>query len=109
MRPRPQFQNPNEAGFLGLFDGKRKATIIAAEAKAKAKAEEERRASMMLQAELAKQGYDPAAADAAAKKQAAADAVALENSKQQGDTNLYYVIGGIVVAVMVGLYFIKRK
>ena len=98
MRKRPFIKKPDEAGFLGILEGKKKR----AAAEAAARLEEEKRKTFLLQLEAAKQGYQP-------EKQAAEAAVKLEETKQGSEKTLYITIGVIVALIMVGLYFIKRK
>jgi hypothetical protein len=104
-----KISNPYESPFLGIFEGKAKARVYeaqkeAAEAKAKADRmlEEQKRQTFLLQLEAAKQGFEP-------EKDKQETAVKLEETKQGSEKALYVVVGFIVVAVMVGLYFIKKR
>lgn len=98
MRKRPIKYNPEESEFLGIFEGKKRK----AAADARAKEEEAKRATFALQMEAAKNGYNP-------EKQKADSAIKLEETKQKSDSTLYITIAVIIVVVMVGLYFIKKR
>lgn len=98
MRKRPINNNPDESGFLGILQGKKRK----AAAEARVKEEEAKRATLLLQLEAARQGFNP-------EKQAADSAIKLEETKQKSEITLYVIIGVIVAVVMVALYFIKRK
>ena len=102
-------QDPNVSAFLGIGTGKR----IRAKAEAARILEEERRKTLSLQMEQAKAGFDPEKDKAAAaiklEETKAAAAITQTNTDAGVSSTLYYVIGGIVIAVMVGLYFITRK
>lgn len=107
FRPRPA--NPDEAGFLGIGTGKRVKAKAEAEAQIlQAKKEKElallesQRISFQQQATEAGKGYNPVTAAATA-------AVKLEETKQGSEKTLYIILGFVVVAVMVALYFIKKK
>lgn len=100
------FIQPEEtqfSGFLGLFEGKRKAKIIKEKADAAVKVEEAKRQTLNLQIEAEKAGYK-----APEVKQAEAEAQ-IEAVKSKSESTLYLVIGGIVLVVMGGLFLIKRK
>ena len=86
--------NALEPALWGILEGKRKR----AKAEAFAQQEEAKRATLNSQVEAQKQGYVENLG-----------AIKLEETQQVSEKNLYTTIGLIVVAVMVGLYFIKRK
>lgn len=109
MRNRRPIRNPYTSPFLGIGVGKKKeaeaaATIkkIEAETAAALELEKQKQQSLLLQLEAAKQGYDP---EAAAREQA----IQVEEIKAQPEQTMYVIIAVVVVAVMIGLYFIKRK
>lgn len=90
--------NPNpgskESSLFGILEGKKKT----AEANATIAIEQAKQDTLALQALAATKGYDPAAT-----------AIDAQNAALSGDKTLYIVLGLVVVAVMVGLYFIRRK
>lgn len=86
--------NALEPALFGILEGKRKRE----KAEAFRIEEEARRASLNAKAEAQKQGYVENLGD-----------IKLEETKQAGEKILYAALGLIVVAVMVALYFIKRK
>ena len=94
--------NPNpgnqESSLFGIFEGKAAARKAAAAADAATKIEEAKQNTLAMQALAATKGYDPAKT-----------AIDAQNALSSGDKTLYIVLGLVVVAVMVGLYFIKRK
>lgn len=94
---RPIIDNSTPA-FLGILEGKKRTR----EAEARVKEEEAKRATLLLQLEAARQGYDP-------ERTRAQQAIQLETTKQGSEKTLYMVLGGIVIAVMIGIYFIKKK
>lgn len=87
-----------ESGLWGIFEGKRKK----AKADAFVRQEEARRATFLAQVEAQKQGYDPDKPNRDTK-------IVETQATIQSEKNLYTAMGLIVVAAMVGLYFIKRK
>jgi cobalamin biosynthesis Mg chelatase CobN len=92
----------NTSSLFGLFEGKAKAAKLAAQADADAKREAAKQQTLLMEALAAKNGYTPAA-DAA---QAAVDQ---ENAKSKSEIILYVVLAVIVVAVMAGIYFIRKR
>jgi hypothetical protein len=113
MRTRTLKKDSYESPFIGLaaipllFGSKKKKTEaevkkIEAESRAAAELEEQRRQKFLLELEAARQGYDP-------EKRAADSALKLEETKQSSEKTLYVIVGFIVVAVMAGLYFIKKR
>ena len=90
------------ADFLGIFEGKAKARKEEAEAAAKVAIEKAQQDTLLLKLEAARQGYTPDA-------DAAKAIIETETVKLSGEKTLYYVLGGVVVAVMAGLYFIRKK
>jgi LPXTG-motif cell wall-anchored protein len=100
------FVQPDESeisSFLGLFEGKRKARIIKEKADAAVKVEEAKRQTLNLQIEAEKQGYK------APEVRAAEAETAKATIEAKTENSFYLVIAGIVLAVMGGLYLIKRK
>lgn len=97
-RERSFSNNVYESGLFGILEGKRRK----AKAEAFIKEEEARRATYLAQVEAQKQGYDP---EKATRDTKIVETQAAVNSEK----NLYTTIGLIVVVVMAGLYFIKRK
>lgn len=94
MTPRRPVINALEPALFGILEGKRKR----AKAEAFKLEEEARRASLNAKAEAQKQGYIENLGD-----------IKLAETKQAGEKILYAALGFIVLAVMGGLYFIKRK
>jgi hypothetical protein len=96
--------------FLGIATGKRKK----AKAEAAAKIEEEKRKTLSLQIEAAKAGYVAPEVKVEQTKaeveKAKTDAeLTTAQTAAQSSNTLYYVIGGVLVAVIVALILIKRK
>ncbi len=87
--------DPNTSGFLGILEGKARAKTAAASAAAAVEVEKAKQETLTLQALAASKGYDPAGD--------AADA-----EKKKGQTTMYIVIG-VVLILMVGLYFIVKS
>jgi cobalamin biosynthesis Mg chelatase CobN len=107
---RPIIQPTTTPAFLGIGTGKRQR----AKAEAAAKLEEERRKTLAAQneadlkllaakTEAAKAGYKTPE-----QQKSEADVTAAVLDSQSSNT-LYYILGAVVVAVMIGLYFIKRR
>lgn len=88
--------------FLGILEGKRRARIEQEKAERFLKEEEARRQTFLIQQQAAAAGYDP-------KQTEANSLVQLEQTKQTGDKTLYMVLAFVVIAVMAGLYFIKKR
>ena len=104
-----QLNNPNESAFLGIGTGKR----VTAKAEAARLLEEEKRKTLLLQQAQAQAGFNPDAQKAEASlklEQAKASALIAENTTDaKTSTTLYYIIGGIVAAALIALYFIKKR
>lgn len=96
-------EQPETSSFLGIFEGKRKTKIIAAKAERERLKAEESRKTLSAQVEAEKAGYKSPEV-----KQAEAEAATAVIESKSSST-LYMVIAAIVVVVMAGLYFIKRK
>lgn len=100
---------PATAPFLGIATGKR----VKAKAEAARLLEEEKRKTLLLQQQQATAGYNPEAEKAAAaiklEETKAAATIAQSSTEAKTSNTLYYIIGGIVFAVMIGLYFITKK
>jgi len=105
--------DPSVSPFLGIGEGK----VAAAKAAAAVAVEASKRETMMQEQLAALAGANLAmqkaaadsaviAAKAAADQQAAKDAVKVTNA--DSGMGMYYIIGGIVVALMAGLYFIIK-
>lgn len=100
---RPVSRPTQTASLFGIFEGKRKRAKAEAAAKeAAAKAEADKKV-IDAKAQAQKDGYK---SEEQIKNETEALLAALD---AQNNNNLYYIIGGIVVAVMIGLYFITRK
>lgn len=106
---RPIKRATDTSAFLGIGSGKKakreaeaRVKVIEAEAAAEAARQKAERDTLLLQLEAAKQGYTPEADAAAA---------VVEQTKAEAlpETTLYLVLGGIVLVVMLALYFILRK
>lgn len=100
--PTPINPGENSSPFLGILEGKAKARKDAAAAAAAIAVEKAKQDTYLLQALGAAKGYDPVAAE----NQAAIDT---ENAKSKSDIWLYSILGVVVVVVMVGLYFLKKR
>jgi len=98
-----QLNNPNESAFLGLFEGKRKAAKAEAEIKLIAANKEKELALLKAKQEAAAAGYKT---DEEKKAEAEITTAELESSSS---ITLYYIIGGIVAAALIALYFIKKR
>lgn len=100
---RPIQKQPETSAFLGILEGKRKRAKAEAEAKviaAKAAAEKEVLAAKQA---AAASGYKT-------EEQVKSETETVTAiSEAKSSSTLYYVLGGIVLAVMVGLYFITKK
>lgn len=101
------------SSFLGIGEGKVKAAKAAAAAQAAASEMQAKLTEAMMQlagTNIAKQKADAEAALLAAQSAAGTAQAAAESSVISADsgTNLYLIIGGIVVVLMVGLYFIIK-
>ena len=111
---RKKYANPDESAFLGaiagalvgksLFSGKKKekeaaarVTVINAERDADLARKEAENKRLRLELEAAKQGYEPN------------EAIREANAVGKTDNNLYLLLGGVVVIVMLAVVFIKRK
>lgn len=94
--------NPNISSLFGIFEGKAKARKAAAAADAAVKVQAAKDNTLLLEALAASKGYDP-------KGDAAKAEIDKLNAESAGDKTLYYVLAAVVVAVMIGLYFIKRR
>jgi hypothetical protein len=92
----------NTSSLFGILEGKAKARKDAAAADAAVKIEAAKQQTLLMEALAAKNGYDP-------KADAAQAAIDNTNAAASGDKTLYIILGLVVVAVMVGLYFIRRK
>lgn len=92
-------QKSVESAFLGIGTGKR----VAAKAAAAKLAEEEKRKTMQLEAELKAKGYKTT------EEQKAEAEVTAATIDAQSSQSMYYIIGGVIIAVMIGLYFIVKK
>lgn len=106
-------KNPDVSPFLGIGEGKSKA----AKAAAAVAIESAKRETMMQEQLAALAGANVAAQKAAAEASVIAAKAAAESSaaagkvaitKADSGTNLYLIIGGIVVVLMAGLYFIIK-
>jgi len=98
--------DPSVSPFLGIGEGKAKA----AKAAAAIALESSKRETMMQEQLAALAGSNLAAQKAAAESAVIAAKAGAETSVISADsgTNLYLIIGGIVVVLMVGLYFILK-
>ena len=105
--------NPSVSPFLGLFEGKSKT----AQGNANVAVEAAKRETLMMEQLAALAGANVAAQKAAAEAsliaaKAVADSSASDGklavTKAESGTNLYMIIGGIVVVLMVSLYFIIK-
>lgn len=97
------YKNPNPGeSFLGILEGKAAARKAAANAAAAEKTEQAKRDTLAMEALLASKGYDP-------KADAAQAAIDQTNAKSKSEIWLYVVLAVIVVAVMVGLYFMRKR
>jgi cobalamin biosynthesis Mg chelatase CobN len=102
MKKQNHFNN-NESAFLGLFEGKRKRAKAEAEIKIiEAKAASDK---ALLAAKVAADqvGYKTP------EQKAVEASVQTATIESQSNTLLYVIIGVVVVVVMAGLYFIKRR
>lgn len=101
-------KNPEVSPFLGIGEGKSKA----AKAAAAVAVETAKRETLMAENMAALAGANIAAQKAAADAAVIAAKAAGESSVLSADagsnTNLYLIVGGIVVVLMAGLYFIIK-
>lgn len=98
--------NPYVSPFLGIGEGKVKAAKAAAAAQATASEQQTKLTEAMIQLAGANVAQQKAEAEASLlKAKAAADSSVI--SADSG-TNLYLIIGGIVLVLMGGLYFILK-
>lgn len=95
LKPREPEKNPNISPFLGIGEG----NVARAKADAIATEEAAKRATLQLEANLAAQGYDPAAT--------AANAAAAQTASDNR-TKIIIVIGALLILIG-GLYFILKK
>ena len=86
--------DPNTSGFLGILEGNARAKTAAANAAAAVAVEKERQNTLALEALAASKGYDPAG-----------DAAKAETA---GSKTTMYIVIGVVLILMVGLYFIVK-
>lgn len=94
------------SSFLGIGEGKSKAAKAAAAAQAAASELQAKLTEAMMQlagANVAKQNADAEAVLLAAKANAESSVISADSG-----TNLYLIIGGIVLVLMGGLYFILK-
>lgn len=90
IQARQKEKDPNTSGFLGIGEGK----VAKAKADGAVAIEEAKRQTLITQANLAAGGYNPQA-----------DAAAAE--AKSNNVTMYIVIG-VVLILMVGLYFIIK-
>lgn len=103
MRTKRLNKSTDTSSFLGIGEGKRKRAKAEAEAKliaAKTAAEKE-----LLAAKVAAEQAGYKTED---QKKAEADLTTVAIEAESSNT-LYYILGAVVIAVMIGLYFITRK
>jgi cobalamin biosynthesis Mg chelatase CobN len=105
--------DPSVSPFLGIGEGKVKAAKAAAAAQSAASAMQQTQTEALIALAGANVAAQKAAAEtavieakAAADKQAAKNAVSITNA--DSGMGMYYIIGGIVVVLMAGLYFIIK-
>ena len=96
------YYNPNpgtdEDSFLGLFEGRK----TRAKSAAAVAIEQAKQDTLALEALVATKGYTP-------KADASKAAIDLANAEGSSDKTLYIILAVVVVAVMVGLYFIVKN
>ena len=99
-------KNPDVSPFLGIGEGKSRAATAAAVVAV----ETAKRETMMQEQLAALAGANVAAQKAAAEAAVIAAKASAESSVISADsgTNLYLIVGGIVVVLMAGLYFIIK-
>lgn len=109
MSNRPIIRRPKTAAFLGIAEGKQarakadaQIALINAQAAADAAKAKAERDTLTLQLAQAQAGFTPDKDKAAANLKLAQTAAVSENT-------IYYVLAAVVVAVLVGIYFIKKR
>lgn len=90
VKARVQEANPNTSGFLGILEGKKAKN----EAAAAVAIEEAKQKTLTLKALAASKGYDPEG-----------EAIKAEAA---GSKTTTYIVIGVVLILMVGLYFIIK-
>ena len=93
MKQKREARQPDDtSSYLGILEGNK----ARAESDAAIALEQQKRATLLLQAKLSEQGYDPAA-----------DANAAEAASNK--TTMYIVIGSILILVVGLIFIVKRR